>query len=625
MLTAGARRSRPAGAWMDRLGPSVVPAVVIALVALAAGALEARSPLQAVAAGGTGLALVGGLLLLRRGVRADGSWLGSRAVVMTPADQRPQGRGPRDDVPAQWRVVAALGRVEARELVSSPWFGTGVGFQLWLFLAFGVIYNEEDLSLWAEVIQQLVVFSHPLVGMLVVAAHAATTRARHDQTDELYESCPAGSTVRTRALLSTAWVGAASVAAFLGLFLLVSIFHSQQIHGPVGDDALPDVLSGLVMGGGGVVLGVALGRWVRWRLAPVVAVVAVGAIGLRLAATGEASNQLGELSTFLSVTPEVFLDRRAWWHLAWLVGLTVLVAGLGLAGTRHENRRNAGPAGSPAAVLAVVGTAVAVVAGAMATRPLPPASAQRMADRINRPAAHQVCAAAAGPVQVCEFRGYGELRARVAAEVAPVGAALPAGAAPITLRPVFTGDPRDLPPAVQRRLQSGPLLGPGEVALPLEAMEDRMRAARFLVSLAAVGLPVVPDPGPKPVVVAGQAGGVVALWLAARGLDGDAAARLATAQKRGQEKAIPASADAFDRGYVWPSSCDSAPVVWSSQDLAAARALLALPAERALAVVHTGWDRWLDPATPTDDLLLAAGLPPLGAPDDVVSRDPGGC
>lgn len=609
---------------MDRLGTSVVPAVVIALVALAAGALEARSPMPAVAAGGTGFALVGGLLLLRRYTTADGAWRSGGVVAAAPADIRPT-RGLQEGAPPPRRVVAALSRVEAREMVSSPWFGIGVGFQLWLFLAFGVIYNEEDLSLWAEVIQQLVAFSHPLVGMLVVAAHAATTRSRHDQTDELYESCPAGRAVRTTALLSTAWVGAVSVAAFLGLFLLVSIFHSQQVHGPVGDDALPDLLSGIAMGVGGVVLGVALGRWVRWRLAPVVAVVAVGAIGLRLAATGEASMQLGELSTFLSVTPEVFLDRQAWWHPVWLGGLTVLVAGVALAGTRSENRRAAGPVRAPAAVLAVVGTAVAVVAGVMATRPLPPTAAERLADRIGRPAAHQVCSPAAGPVLVCEYRGYGELRGRVAAEVAPVGAALPAGVSPITLRPVFTGDPLDLPPEVQRRLPSAPLLGPGEVALPLEAMEDRMRAARFLVALSGVGLPVVPDRGPRPVVVAGQARSVVALWLAARGLGAEAGARLATAQKRGQEKAIPASADAFDRGYVWPSSCDSAPVVWSAQDLAAARALLAVPAERALGVVHAGWDRWRDPATRTDELLAAAGLRPVGAPDVVVSRDPGGC
>ena len=616
-------RSRPARAWMDRLGPSVVPAVAIALLALAAGAVEARSTVLMVAWGGTGVALVGGLLLLRRSTLADGSWLGAQAVAVAPAELQLR-RGAHAHPPPRRRVVAGLGRVEARELVSSPWFGIGVGFQLWLFLAFGVIYSEEDLGLWAEVIQQLVVMSHPLVGMLVVAAHTATTRARHDQTEELYESCPAGLAVRTTALLSTAWVGALSVASFIGLFLFVSVFRSHQIHGPVGDDALPDVLSGLAMGAGGVVLGIAVGRWVRWRLAPLVAVVAVGAIGLRLAATGQSSKK-AELSTFLSVTPEVFLHRAAWWHLAWLVGLTAVVAGMALVGTRADDLGRRGRTRHPAAVVSVLGAAIAVVAAVMATRPLPPAAAERLADRIGRPAAHQFCAPAAGPVQVCEYRGYGELRARVAAEVAPVGAALPTAAASITLRPTFTADLRDLPPEVRRHLRGGPLLGDGEVALPLAAMQDRMRAARFLVALEAMSLPVTPDPGPKPVVVAGQARGVVALWLAARGLDASAAARLATAQKRGQERAIPATADAFDRGYVWPSSCDTAPVVWASQDLAAARALLALPAEQALGVVHAGWDRWRDPGTRTDELLVAAGLPPAGPPDVVVTRDPGAC
>jgi len=126
-------------------------------------------------------------------------------------------------------------------------------------------------------------------------------------------------------------------------------------------------------------------------------------------------------------------------------------------------------------------------------------------------------------------------------------------------------------------------------------------------------------------VVAGQARGVVALWLAARGLDPDAAIKLATAGRRGQRGTTPASADAFDRGFAWPASCETAPVVWSAQDLAAARALLGRPAGEVTSAVHRGWDRWRDPGTGTDALLAEMGLSPAGPFDQVVSRDPGSC
>jgi len=171
------------------------------------------------------------------------------------------------------------------------------------------------------------------------------------------------------------------------------------------------------------------------------------------------------------------------------------------------------------------------------------------------------------------------------------------------------------------------------VDLPFNALPDDVVATRVLVALSALGLPVAPGAeqpgdggsGPRPLVVAGQARGVVALWLAARGLDPDAAIELATAGRRGQRGAVPASADAFDRGFAWPTSCETAPVVWSAQDLAATRALLGRPTAEVTSVVHRGWDRWRDLGTDTDALLAELSLPPAGPFDQVVSRDPGSC
>jgi hypothetical protein len=60
--------------------------------------------------------------------------------------------------------------------------------------------------------------------------------------------------------------------------------------------------------------------------------------------------------------------------------------------------------------------------------------------------------------------------------------------------------------------------------------------------------------------------------------------------------------------------------VWSAQDLAAARAVLALPATQVAGVVTAGWARWSDARTGTDELLAALGLSGVGPFDEVVAR-----
>ena len=103
---------------------------------------------------------------------------------------------------------------------------------------------------------------------------------------------------------------------------------------------------------------------------------------------------------------------------------------------------------------------------------------------------------------------------------------------------------------------------------------------------------------------------MVALWLAARGLDADAAARLASYQGSG--------ADAFEQGLAWPGGCG--PVVWSPQDLAAARAVLALPAAEVQAVIAGDLARWSSPAASTDELLAVLGLASQGPPEPMEIR-----
>jgi len=144
-------------------------------------------------------------------------------------------------------------------------------------------------------------------------------------------------------------------------------------------------------------------------------------------------------------------------------------------------------------------------------------------------------------------------------------------------------------------------------------------------AFAALGLPPEPGEGDRPNVVAGQARGVVALWLATRGLDPGASRKLTTAAP-GNGNRDAGGPDSFDRGYVdWPNICGTSPVVWSAQDLAAARAIVAAPEAEVKAVVHAGWERWRHPGTGTDELLAALGLPAVGPFDAVETRQETQC
>jgi hypothetical protein len=120
-------------------------------------------------------------------------------------------------------------------------------------------------------------------------------------------------------------------------------------------------------------------------------------------------------------------------------------------------------------------------------------------------------------------------------------------------------------------------------------------------------------------VVAGQARGVLALWYATRGLSADDASRLIAPDD--SNAATPA-----ERGDIWPSFCrDERPLQWSERDLEAARSLLALPATQVNDVLARDWQHWTRPDTPTDALLEALGLPPVGPPGTVEPLPTTGC
>lgn len=540
----------------------------------------------------------GTLALVRRGpVTVDGRWTGSaaQAAALTADD--------RGTVATAAGVARALGRVEARELSRSPWFGIGVGFCVLMLALFGFVFAGEDVGTWDGQLQLAPWLVHPLVGMVVLAVHRAVTRAARDHADELFDSCPTAPATRTAGFLCSAPLPMAVLGGFLVVLGFAVDANGAHMYGPIGADSVADVAAAVVLGAGGVALGVALGRWVRFGLAPVVAVVAVGVAAIQLNTIGGSGwNRFVPLSTAPAVdgTPAMFTDRPVWWHLGWIVGLTAAVGVAALA--RHRRDRSVVIAGA-------VSVAVVLAAGIGATRPMSPTAAARIAAVVSMPAAHQECTAT-GPVEICVFPIYrGSLRA-VTDRVAPIAAVLPADAGRFTLRQVYDRDLDELPPEVRRLLTEADLERlDREVPLGFEG--ELVEFAGSDLAYRALGLPVEADDDLLPTVVAGQARGVVVLWLATRGLNPEAAAEMIGDAQRWS------SAELED--------CEVPALVWSRQDLAAARAVLALPEDDVTRIVGEGWDRWTDPRVGTDELLAALGLDAVGPFDEVVPQPGSPC
>jgi len=535
-----------------------------------------------------------------RSTVAERSW-SAPASASRPAE--------RPTPASSWSVSRALGRVESRQLFQSPWFGVGLGFCVLLTVMFGVLFASDNGSTWDGYVQLAPWLAHPLVGMSVLAAHRAVTRARRDHADELFDTCPTDATTRTVGFLLSAVTPVLILAVYLSLLFSINVVRSPHLYGPLSADNLADVLAAVALGAGGITLGVALGRWVRFALAPAVALAVVLGVALRLNSIGDPGwNPWAALSTAPAVPDPapIFIDRAAWWHLAWVVALTCVVGALALARHRRDGKVvGFGLAAAALAVISIVGTTGS------------PADPELIASRVTDPGAHQRCSAAGGSVRVCVYRQYGEVLERLIDQVGPVARALPPTVGPITLRQRFNGQLGDLQPAVRRPIGTdlpGGLKDEVTLGFDIFAMDD----AGFDVAFAALGLPTEPDRRRIPTVVAGQARGVIALWLAARGMTPDEARALATSPD-------PGSPDAFERGTPDDDPCHTPSVVWSAQDLHAARAVIGLPAAEVAQVVISGWDRWKDPASGTDELLAALGLPGVGPFDQVEPRPAGTC
>lgn len=589
------------------------PAVVLVPLAVAiGGGVLIGTPVVAVVFLPFALgALVWGRATLHRATPDPGWASPARPLMLTPV------REPR--AASGSGIVRSLAQVEGRQLLLSSSFAVGIGFCVLIFVLFTFVFTfgEENTTPWSENLQTSPWFVHPLVGLTVLASHRAVTRGRRDGADEILDTCPTPWSVRTLGHLGSAWGPVVVATVFLTAMIVGTEIQNELVHGPISGDDVLDVVTALLLPVGGVALGVALGRWFRFDVVPVAAVLAVAFATTAINGIGGHSwNPYTSLTTAPTIegASPVFTDRPALFHLLWILALVSIVALVAVL----RDRRDRG-----VRIAAVASVVVLVVAGVGVTRPLSDESAQRIADLVARPEEHQVCVAASERVEVCTFEHHREMLAPFASLMAPVADALPAAAGSLVLRHRYLDDLAKLPPEVRSSVDGGDVDRRPSNEIALADVDDLgfdPLGTPLTVALGAVGLPSTPDDELRPLVVSGQARGVVALWLAVRGVnDGNRVAALTAAE--------PNSPDAFDRGL--PRSADHAcslpSVVWSGQDLAAARAIVALPDPQMSELLDADWEHWLNATTTTDELLDELGLPPMGPYDQVEPRPASTC
>ena len=143
---------------------------------------------------------------------------------------------------------------------------------------------------------------------------------------------------------------------------------------------------------------------------------------------------------------------------------------------------------------------------------------------------------------------------------------------------------------------------------------------RLAVGLWSVGLPLMPA-GEAPCWAGGQARGLVALWVAAQGMNGNDAKHLVSGtwnglgEEHGSNTGVPAE---WIDGYIWIGDA-TPPVLWSAPDIVDAQAMLTLDTTLVRDTLWADWEQWSDPTATTADLMTELGAVPTGGRSAVPS------
>ncbi len=560
--------------------------------------------IEPVIAAAAAVLLVAGALVRRTAAARGGSdrWAMSANTASEARPPEPEWRGAA--------TTRSLGRVEVRELLRSPWTAAGIGLTIFEIVLFGFVFNEDYSQHWWATASMMPLLVHPMVGLTMVAAHRSTTRARRDGCIELFDTCPVPEGQRLVAGLVP--MAAVVMLVMTGAAVLLGVIVTKpEVYGSYDLRLVASLATCGALGAGGVALGVALGRWAPFALAPAVALFVVVFLDDKLLQIGGqrwSTDRLLATFTEDDLTDQLLLDLPHIERLAWFLGLTAAVAGIALLG-RH---RAAVPA--TAGGLGVAGLAAL---GVMA----PMANPSALAARITDPTAGEICidAGSGSPtVSVCGPEEYIEGLRLIAADVAVTQLLLPDGD-PVLLRMrLLDVDVAELPAELAAELDAGAATpDDGAVDLSISTHPEARLAAQMLLAARALDLPIRPDADLRPTSLAGRADGVAVLWLGTRGSTDDGVRRALTINPddhAGEE------IDATVRGQIWPDPCTvgPAPLMWAPEDAEAAQRLHALDDRRVLAVLH---ERWNDLAgLTTDQLLVLVGAEPVGSTSSVEER-----
>ncbi|HEV2068447.1 MAG TPA: hypothetical protein VGR26_01490 [Acidimicrobiales bacterium] len=526
------------------------------------------------------------------------------ATDTAPVQQDPSPPSPAPPpAPSEWRVARAVGRVEARHLLTVALVPAALGALMSVGYG-GDLIDLRSVSFNAAFNLLL------LAAVTLVASHRAVTRARRDGSEELLGATPAPARARTAGHLLAVLAPTALGAAVTG-FSSAALFRQTAT---VGDPVLSELAVGPVLVAGAGCLGVLLARVWPQPFTPYLACLAIAVAELGVNTPVFADSGLRWLVFWVEGTLWWLLPRHSGPHLAYLLGLVAMAVVGALA--RHGVTRRL-------AAAAVVAVAVTVVAAGVQMRQ--PQEEWRAANAMfAAPESVQTCWSRKG-VRYCAFPRFEEVMEHVSQAVASVRAVTPEEAWPsglaVTQRVTavdleYAGAAADALSHVVD-MPRGRVRQPddGELHPALEFGWSTVQELGFGVQLGAkaVGLPVVPEPRTGEVCLAtNQARAVVALWLGGHATD-DAGAGLAWLVERASEAAAARGGAVHDAVFPIAEVDVYGGFVVSLDDARLALELLRRDSTEVAARLAEHWDVASRPTTTSAELARLAGVPvPVG-------------
>jgi hypothetical protein len=529
------------------------------------------------------------------------------AVSARRSDTRYAGSG------TQRAAGLQIARVEGRQLLRNEVFIVGIFMSIAVLVIFGLIWASDNLGAknsWRYWLALLPVFTLPFAGMTLVAMNLASLRARREGTEELFGSLPATATTRVVGHLGSVWMALVVQIVFVVVTFASGRFLTHHF-GAIDTASIGDIVVSFVLLFCAGSLAVALARWLP---NPLVALAALVALALGGSAIGGIGGHHWSLTRQLSIWPRypdhdwAFAVRPSWWHAGYLLALALVVAVVALARQRRDRLT----------LLLGIGTvSLACLTGYIQSRPMTDGDAAGIAAMISDPVAHSSCRTTDG-LTLCAYSDYADITKVWARELtAPFAAVAPQRRADGFA--VVWHEPRldRVDPAVRDRLDVEALVGSWSAdqsawnGVEVDGTESNL-INRLALGLWSVGLPSVPA-GEAPCWAGGQARGIVALWVAAQGMNAEDAKHFVSGTWSGlgddhSESNLPAE---WIDGYIWVGGA-TPPVLWSATDIVAAQAMLTPEATFVRDILWADWPRWTDHATTTEDLMTELGLVPAG-------------